>query len=202
MSTLSEKFATAGGDVPRTTVAERKSYQIFFDLLVEWNARFNLVSKGSLQIAFAAHFVDSIWIADGAKAAGIGEHIDLGSGAGFPGLVLAIRHGLPVTLFERTGKKRMFLEEVKKTLDLPVQIAEDFQGTKKVCTIMARAVLPPKELFKFLAVRVPRKSCLVLPLAKETPESLVGGRFKLEKTLPYSLPEGAGSRTVAIFSLG
>lgn len=201
MQNLSELFRTNADCVPKVSAEEISKYERYLALLEEWNARFNLVSKNSLLNAFSSHFVDSIWIADVAKTHGTGRFIDLGSGAGFPGMVFAIRHNTKVFLYERTGKKRNFLEVVKKELLLPVDILTDFQRDADVCTIMARAVLPPAKLFKALENNIRRGSRLVLPLAKDRPESLVAGKFKLMKSIPYSLPIDGANRSVAVFEL-
>ena len=85
----------------------------YVGLLEDWNARHNLVSAGSLADVWRRHIWDSAqlvrFIPDDAKTLA-----DLGSGAGFPGLVLAelLRGRTKITLFEATAKKCAFLQAV------------------------------------------------------------------------------------------
>jgi|ERR1051326_11627 16S rRNA (guanine527-N7)-methyltransferase len=103
-----EEFAAASG-VSRETLARLKAYA---GLLADWNARHNLVSAASLADVWRRHFWDSAQLAQfmPAKAKSL---VDLGSGAGFPGLVLAIllreRPGFRTVLYEATTKKCAFL---------------------------------------------------------------------------------------------
>ena len=85
--------------------------------LCEWQEKFNLVSKNSLQDAWNRHFLDSAQlfplIPENAKSL-----VDLGSGAGFPGMVLAIMAAektpyLKLTLVESIAKKTLYLNHVK-----------------------------------------------------------------------------------------
>ena len=101
-----EEFAAASG-VSRETLARLKAY---VGLLTDWNARHNLVSKTSLEEVWQRHIWDSAQLAPliPPEARTLA---DLGSGAGFPGLVLAVILGarVAVTLFEATRKKAEFL---------------------------------------------------------------------------------------------
>lgn len=113
-------------DVSRETFDRLKLYQ---DLLMEWQTRFNLVSKNSLEDAWSRHFIDSVqlfrYIPSSAKTL-----LDFGSGAGFPGLVLAVvakekTPYLKVGLVESILKKTLYLKEVATRLELSVDIIND-----------------------------------------------------------------------------
>lgn len=114
-----EEFA-ATADVSRETLAHLKAY---VGLLEDWNSRHNLVSPGSLADVWNRHIWDSAqlvrFIPEGAQTLA-----DLGSGAGFPGLILAelLRDRVHVSLFEATAKKCHFLEAVRDRLGLDVTI--------------------------------------------------------------------------------
>jgi 16S rRNA (guanine527-N7)-methyltransferase len=93
-------------------------------MLEDWSARHNLVSRASLSDMWRRHFLDSAQLAPliPAEAHSL---VDLGSGAGFPGLVLAeILRERPMefVLYEATAKKCRFLEAVAARLNLAVQI--------------------------------------------------------------------------------
>ena len=113
-------------DVSRETFDRLKLYQ---DLLMEWQTRFNLVSKNSLEDAWSRHFIDSVqlfrYIPSSAKTL-----LDFGSGAGFPGLVLAVvakekTPYLKIGLVESILKKTQYLKEVATRLELSVDIIND-----------------------------------------------------------------------------
>lgn len=107
--------------VPHET---RPLFERYADLLVEWNERFNLVAKSTLPHLWLRHMEDSAQLAplipDQTRCL-----VDLGSGAGFPGLVLAILGVPEVHLVESIGKKARFLAEVAKELDLNVIVHND-----------------------------------------------------------------------------
>jgi 16S rRNA (guanine527-N7)-methyltransferase len=116
-----EEFATLAG-VSRETLSRLK---LFVSLLAEWNSRLNLVSSGSLEDVWRRHMWDSAQLAPliPAKTETL---VDLGTGAGFPGLVLALvlreRGALRTVLYEATTKKCSFLAEAASRTGAPVEI--------------------------------------------------------------------------------
>ncbi len=104
-----------GVDVSRETMDRLKSYQM---LLKKWNPAINLVSKSTLENAWYRHIEDSAQIYRLAPKA-VGHWADLGSGGGFPGMVIAIlamEKGNPsrVTLVESDIRKCTFLRTVAR----------------------------------------------------------------------------------------
>ncbi len=94
----------------------KEKFILYEKLLKDWSKRMNLVAPSTLADIKSRHFDDSAQLADFLpKNVKI---IDLGSGAGFPGVVLAIL-GWNVTCVESIGKKVAFLTELKSKLDLP-----------------------------------------------------------------------------------
>ena len=92
----------------------------YLDLLLDANTRFNLTAITDRDVAWHKHIFDSLTLLPLVVSAEVGRVIDVGSGAGLPGLPLAIT--LPevnFTLLEATGKKADFLHEVVTTLALP-----------------------------------------------------------------------------------
>jgi 16S rRNA (guanine527-N7)-methyltransferase len=87
--------------------------------LIEWNARFNLTSIVDPEQIRIRHFLDSLscWLA--MRSAPLGRVVDLGAGAGFPGLPLKIlQPHMQLTLVEATAKKAGFLEHIVQVLRL------------------------------------------------------------------------------------
>jgi 16S rRNA (guanine527-N7)-methyltransferase len=121
------------------------------DLLDDWNTRMNLTAIRDRPSQLTKHLLDSLTVLPYLQ----GERIaDVGSGAGFPGIPLAIvephRH---FTLIESTGKKCRFLEHVRDTLELKnVEVvqsrAESYKPEVRFDTVIARAVGPVADLVK------------------------------------------------------
>lgn len=112
--------AAAGRDVPRETFDRLKR---FATLLTEENARQNLIGPSSVAEMWKRHLLD------GAQLLGMAEKdgcwLDIGSGPGLPGLVIAILGGRPMTLNEPRKLRADFLRRAIAELDLPdVAIAE------------------------------------------------------------------------------
>jgi 16S rRNA (guanine527-N7)-methyltransferase len=114
----------------------------YLELLVQWNASYNLTAVRDPLEMVTRHLLDSLsvlpWI--------YGEHLlDAGTGAGLPGIPLAIvRPELTVTLLDSTGKKIRFLRHVKRRLNLeniqPVQARlESWQVEENPTCIISRA---------------------------------------------------------------
>ncbi|WP_249218756.1 16S rRNA (guanine(527)-N(7))-methyltransferase RsmG [Falsirhodobacter algicola] len=97
--------------------------EAYRDLVLKWNKSINLIGRGTEADIWERHIQDSLQLLDDAPS---GEHwADLGSGGGFPGLVVAIATAdLPeaprITLVESDARKCVFLREVARQLDLNV----------------------------------------------------------------------------------
>jgi 16S rRNA (guanine527-N7)-methyltransferase len=111
----------AGGLVPlEGHLGER--FAAYCALLMRWNARTNLTAIRDEQGILSRHFVESIACAR-ALPRGIASLLDFGSGAGLPGIPIALcRPEIAVALAESQGKKAAFLREAARTLDLPIEV--------------------------------------------------------------------------------
>ena len=96
-----------------------KKYLRYFEMLVEWNQKMNLTAITEYHDVMKKHFVDSISLIkvfDTSKECSV---IDVGTGAGFPGLALKIAYpNLKITLLDSLNKRISFLDAVIKELDL------------------------------------------------------------------------------------
>ena len=100
-------------DVPSDAIDSLLSYM---ELLKEWSGTYNLVAPGERNYLLARHVLDSLSIASWLQP---GTLLDVGTGAGLPGLPLAIvKPGMEVTLIDSAGKKIRFLRHVARTLQL------------------------------------------------------------------------------------
>jgi len=145
-----EEFA-ACTHVSRETLARLKLYA---GMLADWNTRQNLVSRASLNDVWLRHFWDSSqltqFVPQQARSL-----VDLGSGAGFPGLVLAelLRdREIQIVLYEATQKKREFLNAVIRRLNLSVEVRGDRieAVTPQIFdVVVARALAPLDRLLDY-----------------------------------------------------
>ena len=121
--------------------AMAKRFEAYCDLLLRWNARTNLTAIRNEEGILRRHFAESIAAAR-ALPLQSGTMLDFGSGAGFPGIPIALcQPGLAVTLAESQGKKAAFLREAIRTLGLSTQVhsarAETLGRTFDLVTLRA-----------------------------------------------------------------
>ena len=124
----------------------------YLSLLRKWQRSINLVGPDTLDDAWRRHIEDSTQLADMIPAGAI--VFDLGSGAGFPGLALAmIRPDLDVTLVESDTKKCTFLSTVSRETKTPVHILnqriESLESDLIPVIITARALAPLDKLLTY-----------------------------------------------------
>jgi 16S rRNA (guanine527-N7)-methyltransferase len=160
-----EEFAAASG-VSRETLARLKAY---VSLLAEWNARHNLVSANSLNDVWRRHVWDSAQLAP-LVLASAKSLVDLGSGAGFPALVLAAmlrdKADFRAVLIESVAKKCRFLEAAAERMEVDVEVrnirAEDAKH-EPFDVVTARACAPLDRLLGYAQhFRGKRTICLFL----------------------------------------
>ena len=108
METFSKSSFQDVTGVSRETL---EKLSLYVDLLQKWQVRFNLVGPSTLQNIWRRHMLDSSRLFPYITK-GVGSVLDLGSGAGFPGLVLSIMGLSNVVLLESNRKKCAFLKEV------------------------------------------------------------------------------------------
>jgi len=136
---------------------------VYADLLAKWQARINLVGPSTLGAVWERHMLDSAQLAAYLPP---GPVLDLGSGAGFPGLVLAILRGGPVHLVESDSRKCAFLREAARVTAAPAVVHNariENVTPFPIVAITARALAPLPKLLnlaeKFLS---PEVHCLFL----------------------------------------
>ncbi len=158
-------------DVSRETYEKLKAYGA---LLRDESGRQNLVSASTLESLWERHILDSAQLVRFEPRAGA-SWIDIGSGAGLPGIVIACLVDGPVTLVEPRRLRADFLHRVCESLDLRASVsagkAERAQGTYDVIT--ARAVADLTNLLKISAHLSTGNSRWVLPKGRSAERELV-----------------------------
>ena len=165
MENLIEKY-----NVSRETFLKLKKYEL---LLNEWQSKINLVSKNSLADAWNRHFLDSVqlikYIPKTAKIM-----FDFGSGAGFPGMVLAaiLNQQLPnleVNLVESIKKKTLYLNTVREECSIDVNIInERIENLQKTSAdvITSRAMCNLSDLLKYTYPFTKKNTTMIFPKGK------------------------------------
>ena len=141
--------------VSRETISSLKEYE---DMLINANKTLNLIGKSTINDIWDRHFLDSAQLIDFIDK-NDKELVDLGTGAGFPGLVVAIlakdrKIPLKIRLLEKSLKKTKFLTSVIKKLDLSVEVDDQniFDNKFKLNQdlISARAFKPLKVILELI----------------------------------------------------
>jgi 16S rRNA (guanine527-N7)-methyltransferase len=136
-------------NVSRETKAK---LDVYLTLLRKWSPKINLVSPTSLKDAARRHFEDSLQLA-GYCPSGANNWVDIGSGGGFPGAVVAIANPkLNVTLIESDQRKAAFLRTVSRETNIPFTVIakriED-ASPQGADVISARALAPLTDLLSY-----------------------------------------------------
>jgi 16S rRNA (guanine527-N7)-methyltransferase len=128
--------------------------QLYCSLLLAWQERLNLIGKSTVDDIWHRHFLDSAQLMKLCRS-GSSRLVDFGSGAGFPGMVLALMGQDGVELVESSGKKCLFLEEVSMSTRTPVVISrvrfEAVPCPEQADIVTARAVAPLQKLLTDVA---------------------------------------------------
>lgn len=141
---------------PQISALATERLQIFVGLLAKWNAAINLVSPVSLAEVWTRHVADSAQVLDVAPIRRA-RWLDLGSGAGFPGIVIALitadtPNPVEMTLVESDRRKAAFLSTVSRETGVPmiIQAARiEAVAPQSADTVSARALAPLVKLCSF-----------------------------------------------------
>jgi 16S rRNA (guanine527-N7)-methyltransferase len=144
---FASELKALGINVSRETLQRLETYAA---LLVKWQAKINLVGPATLPDLWRRHFLDSAQLLP-LLPASTGTLVDLGSGAGFPGLVLAIMTGWRVHLLDSDQRKCAFLRQVAVDCGVLTQVTIHAKRIEQVTgiaadVVTARACAPLGEL--------------------------------------------------------
>ncbi len=143
--------------------------RLFADLLLRWNGTLNLIAAGDAAVIWDRHIADSLQLVR-LMPPGVERAVDLGSGGGFPGLVLAIATGVRFDLIESDRRKASFLRTAVLETGAPATVHNcriEEASVPAAPLVTARALAPLPRLLplasRFLA---PGGSCLFLKGAR------------------------------------
>lgn len=196
------------------TENQYEQFQKYFELLVEWNEKMNLTAITDESGVALKHFADSLSLLNFVDIPQNSSLADVGTGAGFPGVVLKIaRPDIKLTLIDSLNKRLVFLGEVCAQLGIEAELihsrAEDGARDEKLREnfdfAVSRAVARMNVLSEYCLpyVKVGGAFCAMkgAQANEEFKESLnaintLGG--KLENKYFFELPENGGERAIAV----
>lgn len=196
------------------TDAQYKQFQRYFELLAEWNEKMNLTAITDENGVALKHFADSLTLLNYVDIEQNSRVADVGTGAGFPGVVLKIaRPDIKLTLIDSLNKRLVFLGEVCSQLGIEAELihsrAEDGARDEKLREsydfVVSRAVARMNVLCEYCLpyVKVGGAFCAMkgAQANEEFKEALnavntLGGRF--ENKFFFELPQDGGERAIAV----
>lgn len=169
-------------------------------LLKTWNAKINLVSPNTLSEVWTRHILDSAQLYSTAKLES-GIWVDIGSGGGFPGLVIAIladdsATGQETVLIESDQRKCTFLRTVAREVDVPVRvIAERIEAVEPLFAdvVSARALAPLETLIGYVNRHIAPNGKALLPKGARWKQEVESARktwnFEIETHRSLTSPD-------------
>lgn len=181
--------------------------QIYFEMLMEWNKRINLTSITEEKDVVIKHFLDSLVLLKHLNIPENAKTIDVGTGAGFPGLVLKIvRPDLRVSLLDSLNKRLRFIAEVVGDLRLRdvelMHFRAEFAGKMEIYReqydfALARAVAPMSQLLEYCVPFIKKNGQFIAMKSKKAQKEIEESEIaatalgaKYEDCSEFNLPGG------------
>ena len=198
----------------KLTDFQLSQFEKYYEMLVEWNEKINLTAICDPEGVAIKHFADSLAFFNYIDVPENSSVIDVGTGAGFPGLVLKIaRPDINLTLLDSLNKRLIFLNKVLSKLGLSAQIIHsraedgakeknlresfDFSTSRAVAqlNVLSEYCLPyVKNGGKFIALKGPDAENEII--SAESAIKTLGG--KVSETFSFSLPKNGGNRSIVM----
>lgn len=189
------------------------SFDLFLAELQRWNKKLNLTAISDEQEIVIYHFLDSLTCLLSSKIGQGAALLDIGTGAGFPGIPLAIvRPDISLSLVESVNKKAEFLRSLISALGLRGRVlagrAEEFARTPERAsydTVVARAVAALAVLCEYALPFLRNGGCLIAQKSKRAKEELEEGRIAAAllggeepEVIPVSVPFAEAKRFLVL----
>jgi len=207
---LAGGLAALGIALPEGAASQLERYA---DLLIHWNRKVNLTAVVAPAEVAELHLVDSLALLRILGPAA--TLLDVGSGAGLPGIPLAIaRPGLAVTCCDAVAKKVAFVKAAAAALDLRVRGVAlraggepEREGLPRCQVVVSRAVADPARWLPLGARYLGEGGALVAMLGREVDEAALaalaeGVGLRLERLDRFTLPRAGAARANALFRAG
>ena len=165
--------------VSRETITSLKKYE---DILINANKTLNLIGKSTINDIWTRHFLDSVQVIDFIDK-NDKTLIDIGSGAGFPGIVVALAakdRNIPIKikLIEKSPKKTKFLKDLIAKLNLNVEVHNQNVLTEQIVftddVLVARAFKPLEIILELIHNKAKKWKKILIFLGKSGKEELLG----------------------------
>lgn len=180
----------------------------FYELLVEWNKKINLTRITEKEDVYLKHFYDSLTITKVIDLTKVETLCDIGTGAGFPGVVLKIMYpNLKITLVDALQKRVNYLNEIIKKLDLKDIEALHVRGEdlkEKYDVVTSRAVANIEKLLTYTmhlvnkdGVMIAMKGNIEDELTKEV-EDKINRKYKIVEINKFILPIENSNRSLVV----
>ncbi|MFC5529588.1 16S rRNA (guanine(527)-N(7))-methyltransferase RsmG [Cohnella yongneupensis] len=192
MDTTQQLFAERLAPLGITLSANQlKQFETYYKLLVEWNEKMNLTGITEREAVYEKHFYDSLTLVKAISFKEVSSLADIGSGAGFPSIPLAIAYPhLKVTIVDSLAKRIKFLEEVTSQLGLSLVTAlhgraEDVARLKahrdQYDVVSARAVARLAVLNEFCLPFVRVGGTFVAMKGTDLSEEITESKYSIDK---------------------
>jgi 16S rRNA (guanine527-N7)-methyltransferase len=204
-----EEFIVALKEINITLSNEQlNKLDLFYKLLVEWNNRINLTRIIEEEDVYLKHFYDSLTLIKAIDLTKVNTLCDVGTGAGFPGIVLKIVFpNLKITLIDSLQKRVNYLNKIIKDLELTNIIAihtrgEDYKESFDVVT--SRAVANIEKLVNYTmhlvskdGVFIAMKGDIETELTKEV-ETKLNKKYQIVEVKKFLLPIEKSKRSLVV----
>lgn len=192
----------------KITEEQLNKLELFYDLLIKWNDLINLTRITKKEDVYLKHFYDSLTLTKVVNLNNINTLCDVGTGAGFPGIVLKIVYpNLNVTLIDSLRKRVDYLNEIIKKLELDNIKAIHTRGEdyhEEFDLVTSRAVANIEKLVKYTMHLVKKDGLFVAmkgdiekELTKEV-ENKLSNKYKIVGIEKFSLPIEDSKRSLVI----
>lgn len=199
----------------KMTEEQAKSFKTYMDMLLEWNEKVNLTAITEPEEVEVKHFIDSLSVLKHFEIKQGARLIDVGTGAGFPGIPLKImRPDINLTLLDSSNKRLRFLDEVAKEMDIEVttvhkraeEAGREADMRESYDVAISRAVAQLNTLAEYCIPLVKMKGFFVAMKGPSVDDELKTGEYAIERlgceikaVEKFALPNG-DERNIVIAS--
>lgn len=192
----------------KITEEQLNKLELFYDLLIKWNDLINLTRITKKEDVYLKHFYDSLTLTKVVNLNNINTLCDVGTGAGFPGIVLKILYpNLKITLIDSLQKRVNYLNEIIKELKLDNIKAIHIRGEdyhEKFDLVTSRAVANIEKLVNYTMHLVDKKGLFIAmkgDISKELTEEVkekIEKKYKIIEINEFLLPIEDSKRSLLV----